>query len=187
MSTSSGATHNLPCSFCGFIGSHAESCHYHPRYSVHPAPDHMRAAGFGQVISGVPALGTDALGRYVVLRVDSDGSAAPPPVLFAQLDRIERKLDWFRRAGDTPATDSERRAMAEAWLGVQATRETQELEAEYAALSGECGTIPSWDRDSWIRGAMYAVAWMLNRRGAALTPVRASRLFLPPTVPEGTK
>lgn len=59
-------------------------------------------------------------------------------------------------------------------------RETDALEREFQRLAAERLAI-SWDRGSWIRGAMYALAWVINRRGAAVPPLEAAKAFVPET------
>jgi len=67
-------------------------------------------------------------------------------------------------------------------------RETQQLERERARL--ESAPAPQvWDRGSWIRGAMYALAWVICRRGAELPPLEAASRLIgdPPAVANESK
>jgi hypothetical protein len=56
-------------------------------------------------------------------------------------------------------------------------RETRELEAERLRLDAQSGPT-RWDRASWIRGAMYALAWVINRRGAEIAPLEAALAYV---------
>ena len=57
-------------------------------------------------------------------------------------------------------------------------RETPELEAERLRLDAQSKPT-RWDRASWICGAMYALGWVINRRGAEVAPLAAARSFIP--------
>lgn len=59
-------------------------------------------------------------------------------------------------------------------------RETAEIEAARAALEQQPPPRPDrWDRASWMRGAMYALGWVINRRGATIPPLEAARKLIP--------
>ena len=69
-------------------------------------------------------------------------------------------------------------------------RETDQIEAEYSRLAAN--PLPEkWDRASWIRGAMYALAWIVNRRGGETAPSAAADdpayWAAPPVVPKETQ
>ena len=75
-------------------------------------------------------------------------------------------------------------------------QETMAIETEMAALEAEAesamvGATPSVAA-SWRLGARYALAWVINRRGAEMGPAAAAREFVGPysrqaqTKPEGT-
>lgn len=56
------------------------------------------------------------------------------------------------------------------------TIETDELQAEYDRLAQMPKPTGAWEKASWIRGAMYALAWVINSRGAQVPPSIASRI-----------
>jgi hypothetical protein len=56
--------------------------------------------------------------------------------------------------------------------------ETAELERERVRLDAEPRPT-TWDRASWVRGAAYALAWVINRRGASIPPLEAARMCMP--------
>lgn len=62
-------------------------------------------------------------------------------------------------------------------------RETAELEAERIRL-GNTPQPEHWDRRSWIRGAEYALAWVIHRRGAEVAPLEAATYWIPEVGPE---
>jgi hypothetical protein len=58
--------------------------------------------------------------------------------------------------------------------------ETEALEAERKRLEAQPAPA-TWDRASWLKGAQYAIAWIINRRGAAIPPLAAASPPLWPT------
>jgi len=60
--------------------------------------------------------------------------------------------------------------------GDAVTRETDELEDERLRLAVQPRPLV-WDRASWLKGAQYAIAWIINRRGAELSPLDAVEAF----------
>lgn len=57
-------------------------------------------------------------------------------------------------------------------------RESRELQAEYDRLVAAVPVSHPFDRNSWMKGAMYALAWVIHRRGAAVAPLDAAGRFI---------
>lgn len=55
-------------------------------------------------------------------------------------------------------------------------RETAELEAERERLF-KLPRPSRWDQGSWVQGAIYALSWVIARRGAEVSPARAIDLW----------
>jgi hypothetical protein len=62
---------------------------------------------------------------------------------------------------------------------------TSYREMEAAAIESEIDRLKrepipaTWDRDSWTRGALYALTWVLGMRSAAMAPLDAARIYVP--------